>query len=312
MAMDYYKVLDVDKNADEKAIKKAYRKLALKWHPDKAPEGKKKEYEDKFKDIAHAYSVLSDKEKRKNYDQFGEEGVNGNMPTGQGFPSGTTFHFRSSGNMDPNDVFKHFFGTNNPFDMNDDDDNPFQQMNGNPGVHFQQMPGNPGIHFQQRMHRAPIPKKQKGKLVEYNVKITLEEVFTGLTKTLRIPGENNQTKDIKINIPKSVQDGKTVVLNNCVFAGDNLLPSDLKVVISAKPHNLFTRDDFDLHRKINIMYSEAVDGIYRELSLIDNSRYILNINKIKESDYVHKIIGAGLCKPDGSRGDMFIHFNVKF
>lgn len=80
---DYYEILGVDKNASEQEIKKAYRKLALKYHPDKAPESKKKEYEGKFKEISQAYRVLSDREKRTQYDQYGQtfEGA----PFGQGF-----------------------------------------------------------------------------------------------------------------------------------------------------------------------------------------------------------------------------------
>jgi len=72
MAEDYYKILGVDKNASESEIKKSYRKLALKHHPDRAPQDKKEEYEKKFKEISQAYRVLSDKEKRSQYDQYGQ------------------------------------------------------------------------------------------------------------------------------------------------------------------------------------------------------------------------------------------------
>ena len=74
---DYYEVLGVDKTADEKEIKKAYRKLARKYHPDVAEEGKKEEATEKFKEISEAYAVLSDEEKRQRYDQFGHAGMDG-------------------------------------------------------------------------------------------------------------------------------------------------------------------------------------------------------------------------------------------
>ena len=83
---DYYEVLGVGKSADEKEIKKAYRKLAMQYHPDRNPDNK--EAEEKFKEINEAYEVLSDETKRRNYDQFGHEGVNGQGFGGQGFGGG--------------------------------------------------------------------------------------------------------------------------------------------------------------------------------------------------------------------------------
>lgn len=97
---DYYKILGIRRDASHKEIKDAYRKLSLKWHPDKNPDNKE-EAEQKFMDISKAYEVLSDEEKRRKYDQFGEEGVFGNnMGGGGGFQGG----------FDPNEIFRTFFG----------------------------------------------------------------------------------------------------------------------------------------------------------------------------------------------------------
>ena len=84
---DYYSLLGVSKNADETALKKAYRKLALKYHPDRNPPEKKAEAEKKFREMSEAYHVLSDPEKRKVYDQYGEEGVK-MQESGGGEPGG--------------------------------------------------------------------------------------------------------------------------------------------------------------------------------------------------------------------------------
>lgn len=99
---DYYKILGVRRDATPKEIKDAYRKLSLKWHPDKNPNNKE-EAEQKFMDISKAYEVLSDEDKRRKYDQFGEEGVFGNNMGGAGGPGGF-------GGFDPNEIFRTFFG----------------------------------------------------------------------------------------------------------------------------------------------------------------------------------------------------------
>ena len=105
---DYYEILGVQKNASDADIKKAYRKLALKWHPDKNPDNKE-EAEAKFKSIAEAYEVLSDKKKRDVYDRYGKAGLTGG---GGGGSAGPDFHFEFH---DPKDIFKEFFGGRDPF-----------------------------------------------------------------------------------------------------------------------------------------------------------------------------------------------------
>ena len=103
---DYYKILGVRRDATPKEIKDSYRKLSLKWHPDKNPNNKE-EAEKKFMDISKAYEVLSDEDKRRKYDQFGEEGVFGNNAGGGG-PAG------GFGGFDPNEIFRAFFGGGGP------------------------------------------------------------------------------------------------------------------------------------------------------------------------------------------------------
>ncbi|KAE8717387.1 DnaJ-like protein subfamily B member 6-A [Hibiscus syriacus] len=124
MGVDYYKILQVDRNAKDEDLKKAYRKLAMKWHPDKNPNNKK-EAEAKFKQISEAYDVLSDPQKRAVYDQYGEEGLKGQVPPpGEGgFPGGadggpTTFRFNT---RSPDDIFSEFFGFSSP-DYQEDED----------------------------------------------------------------------------------------------------------------------------------------------------------------------------------------------
>ena len=98
---DYYSILGIEKNADEAVIKKAYKKLAMKYHPDRNPPEKKDECEEKFKEVSKAYSVLSDPDKRKTYDLHGEEGLQGGMPSG----------------FNPQDIFANMFGGMGGFGM---------------------------------------------------------------------------------------------------------------------------------------------------------------------------------------------------
>ncbi|XP_078083945.1 dnaJ homolog subfamily B member 2 isoform X2 [Mustelus asterias] len=125
--VDYYNILGVPHNSSQEDIKKAYRKLALRWHPDKNPDDKEFA-EQKFKEIAEAYEVLSDKSKREVYDKYGKDGLIGAGGRGPSmdteFP-GFVFSFRS-----PDEVFREFFGGRDPFAELFDDFGPFSEMGG--------------------------------------------------------------------------------------------------------------------------------------------------------------------------------------
>ncbi|XP_055364224.1 dnaJ homolog subfamily B member 6b isoform X2 [Betta splendens] len=125
--VEYYQILGVQKNATQEDIKKAYRKLALKWHPDKNPDNKE-EAERKFKELSEAYEVLSDEQKRNIYDRYGKEGLSG----GGGGGGGGGGHYGDFGNFvfrNPEDVFREFFGGRDPFaDLFADD--PFDDFFG--------------------------------------------------------------------------------------------------------------------------------------------------------------------------------------
>ena len=117
MGKDYYKILNVPRNASEEEVRKGYKKMALKFHPDK---NKSPEAEDRFKEIAEAYEVLSDPQKREVFDKYGEEGVKGSQPPGSGnvgfhhfeMPEGfTAFTFHG----DPMSTFSRVFGRDDPF-----------------------------------------------------------------------------------------------------------------------------------------------------------------------------------------------------
>lgn len=151
---DYYEVLGVDKNATPEQIKKAYRKKAIQYHPDKNPGDK--EAEEKFKEAAEAYDVLSDEKKRQLYDQYGH------AMGQQGFPGGGAGGFYSQG-----------------FDMND-----FFSRHGDLNDFLNSMFGG-GFGGATGGRRAP--RKRRGGDVRIRVKLTLEDIAKGVTKTLRVP-----------------------------------------------------------------------------------------------------------------------------
>lgn len=125
---DFYKVLGLSREADESAIKKAYRKLAIKYHPDKNPNNKE-EAEEIFKKISYAYGILSDKQKRNDYDRYGREYVehggrtNGAGPSGGGgFRGGPAPDYQHFNMQSADDIFRQFFGGRDPFANFFDDD----------------------------------------------------------------------------------------------------------------------------------------------------------------------------------------------
>ncbi|WP_035239044.1 DnaJ C-terminal domain-containing protein [Desulfobacter vibrioformis] len=196
MAQDYYKTLGIDKTATASDIKKAYRKLALKYHPDKTKGDKA--LEDKFKIISEAYAVLSDPEKRKQYDTYGSADFQ------QRFSQEDIFR-----NFDLGDILKEFgFGGGGGFNRSGGFSSSFGQ--GGAKTSFSGMGGNP--FFQNARpggggRKAPA----RGKDLEYEIPLTLDELINGVGKTITI-SQDGQTKAIEVKIPKGLTQGKKIRL----------------------------------------------------------------------------------------------------
>nr|WP_319396868.1 J domain-containing protein [uncultured Desulfobacter sp.] len=205
MAQDYYKTLGIDKSATAADIKKAYRKLAIKYHPDKTKGDKA--LEDKFKAISEAYAVLSDPEKRKQYDTYGSADFQ------QKFSQEDIFR-----NFDLGDILKEFgFGGGGGFNRSGGFSSTFKQggrssfsgMGGNP---FSQNAGPGGAYGR----RAPA----RGKDLEYEIPLTLDELLNGGGKTITI-SQDGQTKAIEVKIPKGLTQGKKIRLAGKGESGAN-------------------------------------------------------------------------------------------
>ncbi len=242
-ARDYYDILGVKRNAGEDEIKKAYRNLARKYHPDVS---KDKNAVEKFKEVQEAYSVLSNSKKRAAYDQFGHAGVGmgngaGGGPQWAHGPGRGNVHSWSSSEM-PN-------GFN--FDIGDIFGDVF------------------GKRSQRARRAAPV----RGQNVEHGVTLSFEQAVHGTNLNLRIqkPGQAG-TENLEIKIPEGVKEGSRVRVKGKGEPGLNGGPAgDLYIVTHISPHKYFRREGNDIYIDLPITVSEAILGAKVSIPTIDGS-----------------------------------------
>lgn len=267
---DYYDILGVTKTASEADLKKAYRKQAVEWHPDKHQDNKEAA-EKRFKEINEAYQILSDKDKRSAYDQYGHSAFSpGGMPGGgAGFPGGSPFgggnggawkvYTSGSGGQqgfsgfdfgDPFDVFEQFFGGGNPF---------------------------------RRAQQIP----------RYSVTIEFMEAIKGVEKKVKI-GD----KERKIKIPAGVNEGSRIRFEDFILS------------IDVKPHELFERDGADIFVNILIPYSMAVNGGKVEVPTVDK-KVKIKVRSGTRSGTMVRLRGKGVPRVQGrGNGDQYVRLQI--
>ena len=327
---DYYEVLEISKSASVEEIKKAYRKMAIKYHPDKNPGDK--EAEEKFKEAAEAYEVLSDDNKKARYDQFGHAGMGG-AAGGGGFGG-------FGGGMNMEDIFSQF---GDIF-----------------GGHF-----NGGFGGGQRQQQA------RGSNLRIRIKLNLEEMINGTQKTVKVKkmklaagvtsktcptcggsgvqvkvmntmfgqmqtqttcgtcqgvgkvadkipsGANAQglvkeEEEISINIPAGARDG--IQLNVRGKGNDAPLggtPGDLLVVVEEEVDKAIKREGDNLHQELYISFAEAALGTTKEINVV-GGKVKIKIDEGTQSGKILRLAGKGLPNIEGygGKGDMFVHINV--
>jgi curved DNA-binding protein len=266
---DYYTILGVSKNATDTEIKKAYRKMAMKYHPDHAKGDKNAE--EQFKKISEAYAVLSDKEKRQQYDTFGS----------------TDFHQRYSQedifrNVDLGDILKEFgFGGQ--------------------GMRFS-FGGGP---FGGRQQRRQAPAK--GSDLVYELPLTLQDVAKGTTKTVTFQHQG-RSENIEVKIPPGMITGKKLRLTGkgeqSGFGGP---PGDLFIQARVSSDPVFTTEDYDLHTTVTVKLSESLLGTQVGIPAVGGGELSLKIPAGTRHKTKMRLGGHGLPRMRGGvKGDLYV------
>ncbi|MBN2557726.1 MAG: DnaJ domain-containing protein [Clostridia bacterium] len=271
---DYYKILGVEKNAQEAEIKKAYRKLAKKYHPDANPNSKASE--EKFKEISEAYEVLSDKEKRRKYDDIGKGGNYGDGASFDPGQFGFDFSKASSGGRSAggfSDFFNMFFSD---------------------GFDGQDIFGG----------RSTAKMPSRGRHYESEIDIGLAEGLSGGEKAVLLDG-----KRVNIRIPKGIQDGARIKLRGQGEKIQGGTPGDLYLRINLKPEKGYVLDGADIERKVDVYPWEAYFGAEKNIRML-NSSIKLQIPKGVRGGGRIKIPGEGYYNAKGKRGNLFFRINI--
>jgi DnaJ-class molecular chaperone len=337
MGKDYYKILGIAKGASDDAIKKAYRKLALKYHPDK---NRAVGAEEKFKEIAEAYEVLSDTKKREVYDKFGEEGLKGGVGGGPGGAGGVggggtyTFH------GDPRATFAQFFGTSSPFQtffefagqsggqgggqggggggsggrgffFLDDDmetDDPFglgqsmRQGSVGPGGAFRSH----SFNFAGPTGRVADKERAQDPAIEHDLYVSLEDILKGCTKKMKISrrvvqpngATKKEDKVLTINVKPGWKAGTKITFQKEGDQGRGKVPADIVFIIRDKPHPLFRREGSDVKYTYKLSLKQALCGTIIEVPTLVGEKVSLNLTReIVKPTTVKRIQGHGLPFP---------------
>jgi curved DNA-binding protein len=295
---DYYKTLGVSKSAEEKEIKKAYRKLARQYHPDVNPDDASAE--SRFKEINEAYEVLSDADKRKMYDQFGSQWQQYQRAGGSPNDFWQQWQAQRGGprtqsrTVSQEDIEQMFGGSGGFSDF-------FESLFGGRG---NQAGGFDYGGFTSRQQANPRPRR--GQDVEHPIQITLEEAFQGATRQLQ--WEDGRTLTAKI--PRGVKTGSRIRLSGQGGSGA-AGAGHLFLKVELLPHPTFQREDDDLKLAVVVDLYTAVLGGRVEVATIDRTVQ-LTIPPETANGKVFRLRGLGmprLKKPD-ERGDLFATVDV--
>jgi len=273
---DYYSILGISRGASEREIKQAYRRLARKYHPDVNPGDKSAEA--KFKEINAAYEILSDKEKRQKYDQFGDQW----QYTEQFAKAGQQWTpFRDFSQSSGSTTFQ--FGQG-------DLDNIFDDLLR-------------GFGARTARHRV---RPRRGRDIEHPVEVTLEEAYRGTNRIVNLAGG----KRLEVKIPPGVKNGSRVRVAGKGMPGHGGARGDLYLLISVKPHPLFERRGDDLHVEIAVPLTVAVLGGEVRVPT-PKGKLALKIPPETQNGHAFRLTGQGMPHlGNSSRGNLLARVKV--
>lgn len=293
--MEYYEILGVAKSATADEIKKAYRKMALKYHPDK--NSGDKAAEEKFKEISEAYAVLSDPVKKQQYDTYGS----------------TNFHQRYSQedifrNFDLNDILRQFgFGGVGGGGRH----STGYGHNMGSGVNFNSFFGQGGAG----MHNGcggGCHQPEKGLDMTYQLTVTLDEVMHGAERSISLR-KNGQPQQVSVKIPKGIEEGKKLRLKGKGGESRNGgPPGDLYLKVEIAEHEHFKREGDDLVLEKLMSFSDACLGGKVEVETLEGKKFSVTVPSGSVNGSRLRIRGHGLpAGPLGERGDLYVKLAVK-
>ena len=291
---DYYEILGVDKDASQEEIKKAYRKLAKKYHPDLHPDDK--EAGERFSKINEAYEVLSDEKKRKQYDRFGKSG---NFSQGQNFdPSSYDF----------SDIFSNFGSSNGSYTYSTSGGSSsgfsdfFDTLFG--GGFSSSSKKDSGFGSFVKNFTNGFKNKKKSK-VNAKVSISLDEAIKGSKRVLKIKDKQNSVKEVKINIPKGLTDGKKLKIDGSKHG----LNADIYVKVNIKDDSKYRLEGHDIIQRKSISPWDAYFGTKITVDS-PNGKFKINVPEKIEAGTKIRIKNRGYKDMKNKQGDLFVEIII--
>lgn len=317
---DYYNILGIKQNASDEEIKKAYRQMALKYHPDCNPNNPK-EAEDKFKKVSEAYSVLSDSEKRQIYDQYGTVDNRINTPHSAGFGNWPGI------NID--DIFSSFFSYSTPnqhvqsgtdvqiiidITLEEAYHGVDKSVSFNRKIICSECKGEGGkISACSHCKGYGRVRNDHGGFVQISTTCSRchgtgkqVDVICTTCKGKRVISENST---INVQMPAGIHHRQTIRYRGMGNIDRGSQPGDFYCLVQIKPHPVFTRDGNDLHASLEVHFSDLCLGSTCKVQTIDGKSHQFNIPKSTQIGQVFKIKGKGMLS-QGKTGNMYVTINT--